>query len=69
MKKRKATKRKVTCKKSKGLQFIGKGTCLNFVGSPTGGKKSKNNPFSFGKGDGDKAGNAWLKKAAKKAKW
>ncbi len=68
MKKRKATKRKVTAKK-KGLQFVGKGTCLNFIGSPTGGPKSKNNPFSFGKGDGDKTGNAWLKKAAKKAKW
>jgi hypothetical protein len=56
LKKRKATKRKVTCKKSKALQFIG-------------GTKGKNNPFSFGKGDGNKDGNAWLKKLAKKAKY
>lgn len=31
--------------------------------------RAKYNPFSFGKGDGNKAGNAWLRKAAKKAKW
>ena len=65
MKKRKATKRKVTAK-SKALQFIG-GNPLKFCGGA--GTKGKNNPFSFGKGDGDKSGNAWLKKAAKKAKW
>jgi hypothetical protein len=65
LKKRKATKRKITCKK-KGLQFIG-GNPLKFCGGSS--TKGKNNPFSFGKGDGDKAGNAWLKKLAKKAKY
>jgi len=32
-------------------------------------KSKKFNPFSFGKGDGNKTGNAWLKRATKKAKW
>jgi len=32
-------------------------------------KSKKFNPFSFGKGDGNKTGNAWLKKAAKSVKY
>jgi hypothetical protein len=64
LKKKKVVKR---TSKKKGLQFIG-GTPYNCAGSK-GKKMSKSDPFSFGKGDGDKAGNEWLKKAAKKAKW
>ena len=64
-------KKATRSKKSSKLKMIGGG--LNFVGDPykkgKKGKSKKSNPFSFGKGNGDKTGNAWLKKAAKKAKW
>jgi hypothetical protein len=58
-------------KKAKKLKMIGGG--LNFVGNPykkaKKGKSKKFDPFSFGKGDGTKSGNSWLKKFSKGAKY